>query len=61
MGKLTQKKKNQQRASFILLAIVIILGPALHNHFDTINILVIAALIFVAVLFIVGRVSERGE
>ncbi|UOQ93125.1 hypothetical protein MUO14_22485 [Halobacillus shinanisalinarum] len=61
MKKLTKKEKNQQRASVILLVIIIILGPTLHNHFDTINILVIGSPIYLIVLFIVGRLSEEKE
>ncbi|MYL63491.1 hypothetical protein GLW07_09015 [Bacillus hwajinpoensis] len=56
-----KKKKNQKIAGVILLVIVIVLSPFLHDHFHPLTLLITTIIIYAIVMFIVGLLSKEEK
>lgn len=56
-----KKKKNQKIAGAILLVIVIVLSPFLHDHFKALTLLITTIIIYAIVMFIVGLLSKEEK
>ncbi|TKD69781.1 hypothetical protein [Pseudalkalibacillus hwajinpoensis] len=56
-----KKKKNKKIAGAILLVIVIVLSPFLHDHFNPLTLLITTIIVYAIVMFIVGLLSKEEK